>query len=137
MCVQFRCPSPCNYLAASLHYCMAVNTPHKFPKSLGLDGETLAQARCPASLAKLTAPAWASRAIRSVDVRTGGLLSQQVEHSPWVKVELVKEEVIRVDNFDVERAEDIGGEVTDIKGYDSVGPTMHSGGYYMAVVRIR
>ncbi len=24
--VQFWCPSPCNYLAASVQYCMAVNT---------------------------------------------------------------------------------------------------------------
>jgi hypothetical protein len=37
---------------------------------------------------------------------------------------LVKEEVIRVDNFDIEWAEDIGGKVTDIKGYNSVGPTI-------------
>ncbi|WP_081901014.1 zinc ribbon domain-containing protein [Ferrimicrobium acidiphilum] len=26
MCVQFWCPLPCNYLAASMHYCMAANT---------------------------------------------------------------------------------------------------------------
>ncbi len=25
MCVQFWCPPPCNYLAASMHYCMAAN----------------------------------------------------------------------------------------------------------------
>ena len=26
MCVQFWCPPPCNYLAASMHYCMAANS---------------------------------------------------------------------------------------------------------------
>ncbi len=42
MCVQFWCPLPCNYLAASMHYCMAANSSHggRFSKD-GEDAITL------------------------------------------------------------------------------------------------